>query len=246
MNWLSGSYEHVHFYMFSTSHIVVLVLLLLMILSLFIYRKKLADKNTRIGEWTAAFFLLGMEIAYHSWMIGTDLWTVNRSLPLELCSIATFLTIFLLITGNKLLYEILLFIGLLGASQALITPYLYFDFPHFRFFHFFFTHLLIFCTPLYFTWVKGYRPSFLSVVKTMIFLNVLASMIFVINKLTNGNYLFLRHKPETASMIDLLGPYPWYILSLEAVAFTLSIVIWLLFREKSATAVVEREFHHYF
>ncbi|KAB7708250.1 TIGR02206 family membrane protein [Bacillus aerolatus] len=246
MEWLNGSYEGFHFEMFSASHIAVLTILSLTVLCTFLYREKLRTKNTRKADLAAAFFLLGLEAAYHGWMVHIGTWKVSHSLPLELCNIASLLTFFLLITGKKAAYEILLFIGLLGASQALLTPYLYFDFPHFRFFHFFFTHMIIFWTPLYFTWVKGYRPTFFSVLKTMIFLNVLLPIALIINNLTNGNYLYLSHKPETASMLDLLGPYPWYILSLEATAFILSVMIWLLFRNRSSAILIEKEFQQYF
>lgn len=46
--------------------------------------------------------------------------------------------------------------------------------------------------------------------------------------------MFLSHKPENASLLDVLGPYPWYILSLEGLLITLSIIVWVIFREKTA------------
>ena len=50
-------------------------------------------------------------------------------------------------------------------------------------------------------------------------LNVLAAVVFTVNLVTGGNYMFLRIKPTTGSLLDYLGPYPWYILSLEGVSF---------------------------
>jgi hypothetical integral membrane protein (TIGR02206 family) len=88
--------------------------------------------------------------------------------------------------------------------------------------------------PLYFTWVKGYRPTILSVVKLFVFLNVLMPVIMFINKLVDGNYMFLSHKPDSASLLDVLGPYPWYILSMEGLLISLSLIVWLIFREKTA------------
>ena len=242
MDWFSKSYEAFEFHMFSASHITVWVILAATVLLTFLYRSRFTEVTSRRVEVSLAFILILLEASYHGWMLRTGTWSVSHALPLELCSLSVFLTVALLLTRQKVLYDILLFIGVLGASQALITPYLYFDFPHFRFFHFFGTHSIIFWTPLYFTWIRGYRPTLSSVIRTMLFLNLLVPPVLLINKLTNGNYLYLAHKPETASLLDLLGPYPWYIVSLEGVAFLLSLGIWLLFKEKEPSIFTNREY----
>jgi hypothetical integral membrane protein (TIGR02206 family) len=128
-------------------------------------------------------------------------------------------------------YEILFFTALLGATQAIFTPALTYDFPHFRFFHFFLSHAVMVWVTLYFTWVKGYHPTFQSVLKLVIFINLFMPIILIVNKYTNGNYWFLRHKPEGRSFMDLLGPYPWYIFSLEGLLVILSLITWLIFRK---------------
>ena len=79
--------------------------------------------------------------------------------------------------------------------------------------------------------MKGYRPTFKGVLKTMIILNLLLPLIFAVNVFFQGNYMFLREKPYNGSLLDYLGPYPWYILSLEGVAFFIFVCLWLLFRK---------------
>jgi hypothetical integral membrane protein (TIGR02206 family) len=165
-------------------------------------------------------------------MTVTDMWDVSHAIPLELCSISLILSVLLLFSRKKIIYEILLFTALLGASQAIFTPLLNFEFPHFRFFHFFYTHLVMIWAVLYYTWVHGYRPTIWSVLKLFIFLNVLMPIIMLINKAVDGNYMFLSHKPNSASLLNLLGPYPWYILSMEFLLITLSLIVWLIFRKK--------------
>ena len=34
-------------------------------------------------------------------------------------------------------------------------------------------------------------------------------------------------KPETASLLDVLGPWPWYILSMEALGFAIFFLLYL-------------------
>ncbi|WP_338754300.1 TIGR02206 family membrane protein [Bacillus sp. FJAT-52991] len=242
MDWFGGSNEQFHFQMFSASHIAILLILISSIVFMYVFKNYLKTLELKYAEIGIALFLLTLEITYHVWMIVTDSWNLSHSLPLELCSISLFLTVILLISQKRIAYEILLFTGLLGASQALLTPFLTFDFPHFRFFHFFITHMIIFCTPLYFTWIKGYRPTIYSVFKMIIFLNVLMPFIMIINRIVDGNYLYLHHKPKGTSLLDLLGPYPWYIVSLEFLTFGLSLIIWLMFREKERTMKVKGTF----
>jgi hypothetical integral membrane protein (TIGR02206 family) len=227
------SSKNFDFEMFSGSHIVIISILLLVSVCIFLNRNKLMDEKWRNTEIAVAITLIIMELTYHSWMFLNGSWNVSHAIPLELCSISLILTVVLLLTRKKLIYEILLFTALLGATQALLTPALNYDFPHFRFFHFFYTHLMIIWVPLYFTWAKGYRPTILSVLKLFIFLNVLMPIIMLINKLVEGNYMYLSHKPDSASLMDVLGPYPWYILSLEGLLIGLSLIVWLIFRDKT-------------
>lgn len=232
MGWFGGSSKEYDFEMFSVSHFVIIAILFLVSAAIFINRHKLKQAIRRKTEVGIAISLIVIETCYHTWMYVNDMWDASHAIPLELCSISLVLSVILLLTRKIIIYEILLFTALLGASQAIFTPLLKFEFPHFRFFHFFYTHLMEIWVVFYFTWVKGYRPTIWSVVKLFIFLNVLMPIIMLINKAVDGNYLFLSHKPSGASLLDLLGPYPWYILSMEFLLITLSLIVWLIFRKK--------------
>ena len=222
------------FVMFSMAHIGAIVglcvIIILLYLTKHIWSKQ--SKNIRLVERLFAISLLAMEILYHVWLVQSGRWNWSSSLPLELCSISLMMVIILLWTGNKHIYDFVFYAGIGGALQAIATPVLDLSFPHFRYFHFFYTHIGIVFTALYFTWVKGYRPTFKGILKTMAALNVLLPIIFVINLSVEGNYMFLRTKPRNGSLLDFLGPYPWYIVSLEVVAFLLFVGLWLLFRKR--------------
>jgi len=219
------------FIFFSNAHIGAVIVLCLLILILFILKKRgpVQLKYERLF----AMSLLILDIFYHVWMLKTDRWDLSHSLPLELCSMSLLVTIVLLWTGNKHLIDFVFFAGIGGALQAIATPVLDVGYPHFRYFHFFYTHTGIIITALYFTWVKGYRPTFKGVIKTMIILNVILPVVVASNWLFDGNYMFLKGKPLNGSLLDYLGPYPWYILSLEGVAFIIFVFLWLLFRKRA-------------
>lgn len=223
------------FTMFSSAHIVAVIGLVILIILLYVFRNKATIEVGKMKgfERFFAITLLAMDILYYVWLYQTERWNWSHSLPLELCSISLIAAILLLWTGNKHLYEFVFYAGIGGAIQAIATPVLDVGYPHFRFFHFFYTHVGIVLTALYFTWYKGYRPTFKGIVKTMIVLNILLPIVFVMNLVVDGNYMFLQRKPVNGSLLDYLGPYPWYIITLELVSFLVFLILWLIFRDKS-------------
>ena len=189
-------------------------------------------KHTLLFERIFAFSLLAMEISYHLVLVMEGTWSLSESLPLHLCSLTLLCSIILLWTGNKRFYDFVFFAGMGGALQAVLTPSIIVNFPDFKFIQFFYVHIGIILTAFYLLWVKGYQPTFKGIIQTMIVLNLLFPFIIMINMLVQGNYMFLREKPINGSLLDFLGPYPWYILSLEIVAFLLFLIAWLIFRKR--------------
>ncbi|QRG65617.1 TIGR02206 family membrane protein [Brevibacillus choshinensis] len=218
------------FQLFSASHLISLLVFFALLGLLCVLRQKLrAPIVDPIARWSLAGVLALSEISFHWWHLAMGTWSLRESLPLQLCSVTLILSIFMLATSSYRLFEITFFAGIAGAGIALLTPELFYPFPHFRFFHFFVAHEGIVLACLYMSWVKGYRPTFSSVWKSMLTLNALLLIALPVNRWTGGNYLFVSHKPQQAGLMDFLGPYPWYILSLEGVAFLFFTLLYLPF-----------------
>jgi hypothetical integral membrane protein (TIGR02206 family) len=58
------------------------------------------------------------------------------------------------------------------------------------------------------------------------------------NLFTGGNYMFLRERPETPSLLDYMGPWPWYILSAALLALSLFALLDLPFRSRRERTLV--------
>lgn len=218
------------FISFSPSHVITLILSAIIIVVFYMNRQWFRiGTRSRNGRYILAAVLALAEISLNIWYIGQGTYSLKNTLPLELCSISLYLSIIMLLWKSRTLFQIVYFIGLGGALQALLTPALGYAYPHFRFVEFFIAHIVIILAVLYMVWVEGYRPKLQSILSTMLLLNVLLIAIGAINWMTGGNYMFLAHKPESASILNFLGPHPWYLLSLEAVALGFFLLLYLPF-----------------
>ncbi len=218
------------FELFSTQHNTVLLLVAVISAALYFSRRYLKkEKVNRILRNTFAFFILLQALSFQLWNITMREWSVLTSLPLHLCDVSVILSAFMLLKKNYGAFELTYIWGLGGALQALLTPNLWYPYPHFIFFLLFLSHGSIIIACLFMIFVEGFRPCSNTIKKVFIITNIYASIIALFNYITGSNYLFLCQKPGLPSLIDYLGPWPWYILSLEFVLIFMSCLYCLPF-----------------
>jgi hypothetical integral membrane protein (TIGR02206 family) len=73
------------------------------------------------------------------------------------------------------------------------------------------------------------RPARRAVLRVSIATAAYAVAVGIVDYFTNGNYLFLRDLPPTRTFLDYMGPWPWYIITLTAVAIAVFNVLYLPF-----------------
>lgn len=151
--------------------------------------------------------------------------TIERSVPLRLTDLATVAAACALWSGRHWAFALTYYWGLVLSAQALISPVLVGpDFPHYTFLAFWAIHLAVVWAAIYLTWGRGMRPEWRSLRLVVIVTAVWAAVTFVFNRIAGTNYGFLNGKPVTASLLDVLGPWPVYILSATA----LIVAVWVL------------------
>ena len=219
MNHLWAPYAIDRFEVFSSIHLNTIVFLVVFnIVLLWLMKKNYNQKTDKFFRYTLGLTLLAADLILILWYLAVGIWDWSYSLPFHLSRIAAFLTAIALLTDNKRLYQFTYFIGLGVAIPSLLTPALIFNFPHLGFFKFFISHGGMATGVLYLTLVKGYRPYFQYLWKSFIALNLMLPFIGVVNWLTGGNYFFLAEKPSGHTLLDYMGSWPWYIISMQFLA----------------------------
>lgn len=229
--YFDPSYAGGSFVLFSFGHNVSILVTVLAVLFVRHFRRELRD--TRAGNWFRyglAGLLLLSEASLDTWLAWTGQYTLDYALPLQLCSISLFLSVILLLTKNYTVFEFTYLAGMGGALQAIITPDLgNYGYPHFRTWEFFIAHGAIVLSCFYMIFVERFRPTLGSLWRALLLLNATAVIVGFIDWLTGGNYMFLAHKPYNPSLLDLLGPWPWYLLALEGIAVVMFLILYAPF-----------------
>jgi len=232
LDFFAAVYQGGAFELFGATHFAALGALI--VLNIFLLSFKNASDGTKSAiRWTLALILLVNEIAWHYWNYAVGKWTIQTMLPLHLCSLLVWLGALMLMTKNYRIYEFMYFMGIAGAIQALATPGLgIYGFPHFVFFQYFISHGLIITSAIYMTVVEGFRPTWKSLARVAIWMNIYVIIVYFINVAIHSNYLMINYKPNTPSLLDLLPDWPIYILYMELIGVISILLLYLPFAAK--------------
>jgi len=178
---------------------------------------------------TLAALLLANEVIWQVYQIGAGTWELTSSLPLHLCDAAIFVSLVALFTERQTVYELAYFWGLGGSVQALLTPALSDTSSPYEFVRFFISHAGILVAVAYLTFVRRLRPRRRSVPRTIGISLIYAAAVAGINGLlpATANYMYLFGKPDSASMLDAFGPWPWYLVPMFGVGVVVIAVLYL-------------------
>lgn len=232
---------------YGPSHMVVLAIFAIGAALLVWFGRRQTDSQARLfGRVLAVLIVVAFGVALVYKLIRPNLET---SIPLQLCDIAELMAAYALWSRRQWAFVLTYYWGLVLSSQALLTPDVGTpeegapDFPHHLFLTFFTLHVLVVWAAIYLTWGRGMRPTWVHYRFAVVVTLAWVIFTFTFNAITGTNYGYLNRKPPTASILDVLGPWPIYLLSEVAVV----LVVWALMTwpwermrrhsEKSATAV---------
>ncbi len=209
----------------SGAHLAALVLTGLAAAGLVAAARREPDFGGAVRPWLATT-ILAAYVAEHAVYVARGEWSPDVNLPLHLTDAVTLIAVAALwLPHRRLLVELLYFWALSASLQAILTPDLGRSFPDPLFLTFFLTHsgaVLAACLLVF-----GCRrlPRSGAVPRVFAITAGFATVAGTGALLTGGNYMYLRHKPSGGSLLDLLGPWPWYIVAGALVALLIFVVL---------------------
>ena len=211
------------FVAFSGQHLVLLAVFAAGLAAVIVVgRRHRATEREEPVRRTAAVALALVALTVQAYQLTPREFDLKTSLPLALCDIATLTAVLGLWSRAPRAVAFTYYAGLTLTAQGLLTPSLAEAFPHPRWFGFWALHMGVVWAAAYLTWGLGVRPTWrlyrFSVAATAAY----AVVAFLFNSATGTNYGYVNRKPPSASVLDYLGPWPWYI----AVEVAVLAVVW--------------------
>lgn len=151
----------------------------------------------------------------------------KEDLPLYLCRIIAFMLPIAMWYRNRFWLGIFYFWVLAGTLQGMITPDLAEGFPSYFFFRYWFLHGGLVVVILFSIIVYRIRITWQHFWLALGFAQVYLVLVHLINVFIGSNYSYTVRKPAEGTILDLMGPWPWYIFVGEGVMVVLFLLLML-------------------
>jgi hypothetical integral membrane protein (TIGR02206 family) len=194
----------------SPPHFVVLAIFAAGTIALLVAGPRLRGSS---AERPLAVALAGGNLVFGvaSVVAGLFPFSLHHSLPLQICDFAWIVVAWALLTMERLPTALTYYWGLTLSVQALVQPTLTQPFPDVEFFVFWAKHVLIIWGAVYLCLSLRHGPDWWGYRRAVGWTAVWLVVVLAINAALGSNYGYVNRKPSQATVLDLLGPWPWYV-----------------------------------
>jgi hypothetical integral membrane protein (TIGR02206 family) len=186
-----------------------------------------------------ALLIVLTEPSYWVQQVINHTWSARYDLPLQLSNASELVSAAALWWRTPFLVELTYFWGFGAVLQALATPDFPEHFPDPAYFRFYVTHGGVLLAAVFLTIGLRIYPRPGAALRVFGATVGYAAVVGIVDIVTGGNYMYLRQKPVSGSLLNFMGPWPWYIASgLLLAVILLSILnapFWLARRRRAAT-----------
>ena len=182
-----------------------------------------------------ALAIVVAELSWQPYSLANHTWSSAASLPVQLCDVGGFAAAAALFWRRILMVEVAYFWGFGGTLQALLTPDLKDHFPSFPYLQFYLTHGLVILAALFLVIGLGLQPRSGAVRRIFLLTFAFAVLVGVIDLATGGNYMYLRQVPRSGTLLSVMGPWPWYIVTGAVLTLVVLLILEAPFRRTLPT-----------
>ena len=174
-----------------------------------------SNSSSRVKQvilMTIGYLVIFNEIVFQVYMIYYGIWSLDTSLPMEMCYLSALLIpVYAKNQHIRLLKTWFFFAGFGGSLFAFINTNLS-EMEHiYVSIHYFFAHGLVILVMLSIV-VDGYRPKWKDYFIAIQWTTVLVVFIILVNLTLDSNYMFTFEKPEGVNFTLLMPGWPYYFL----------------------------------
>ncbi len=173
-------------------------------------------------------FLLSVAILSHPYQLALGRWSLQSSLPLQMCAISALLSGLLLLFKRQWMYEIVYFWGIPGAFHSLMTPEFTLGTDGLFFIEYFVSHGGIILSALWVTLLYKMKPRKGSWWKIFLWSQLLLPIVGSLNWLLDANYMYLCAPPSVENPF-LVGEFPYHLIGLELAGLLHFAIVYLPF-----------------
>ncbi len=190
---------------FSFWHVLQILITALVIYLIIRYKDQIRDyKHEKVMRYVFAFVLLTLEISLYIWKghNGTLEWV--NFLPLGVCKLNIWISIYLIISKNEKVFYLIYFWGL-GAILSIFFPDISYGPDRYRYYQFFYSHIIFLWVYMYLIFVQGYRPTIKHFkISALLLLIVAVAIALPVSLLLDHNFMFMLHSGGTP--LEILEP----------------------------------------
>jgi hypothetical integral membrane protein (TIGR02206 family) len=210
---------------FSPEHLAALAVMVAGAAAAVAVGRRGSERAVALVSYALAALILAGWIGEQVADVADGIWSIEYTLPLQLTDVVSVVAVVALLRPRPLLVELTWFWALTATLQATLTPDLARTFPSVFYLTYFSYHVGAVVAAFFLVVGRRMWPRPGAAWRVFTITLAWAAIAGAADLITGGNYMYLRRKPVHASLLSVMGGWPWYILETAVLALAMLLVL---------------------
>ncbi len=228
------SYDAPMVEIFGVPHLIFLAVCIVTV-TFFILRRDFIKQKSTVIKWIFLGALAFQQIfLLYGWYFFATPVFIEEGLPLQLCRVASALTIVFLLTGNRVALNVQSFFSIY-ALISLFYPQAVYNFAHISGVSYMINHLITVLIPVFAVIAYDWYPTWRAFAQAVVGFTIYFVIILFVNAFFGGNYFYQVERPFWRDMNSVLFGALTYIVTVVGFA----VVNFIALNSRSALKIVQ-------